>query len=924
MSNIVKIAIWFIAPVMLLACAAEDSSQDHLNRALSYFETGEDESALIELKNTLRMDPNNPDARWLLGKYQFAHGNCAAAVENLSKVIASGMFINEATPLFARCLLEINDLTALLEVYTEGLSESSRAIVLAAQGLGRLGLGENTRARILMEEAMSSGSELPYVRIAQLRLSQVLGDIPKEQLRVDTLAVLSEHPEDPFAWRFLGQLAFADQDLEAAEEAFTNAIDRGGNGGFDLLRRASVRIEMKEYSTAREDIQSAQAILEGHPYVSYLKGLLALGEEDLEAAKGYFDDVIAKVEENDSANFYVALTNFRLGNLAAAENAALKYNRGVPDDVAGASLLASILIQQGSFARAASVLEPFLANEEINDSVRLLYVGALLQQGEVEKAGKTLRTISAENLESKEQILSLSAAQILSGEDALGLKYLRRVIELDPGFYAADELLISTYLSQGEQQLALEAAHTLVEKDLENVRSLNVLGKTYMAVGDRDKATDVFLEVRRISPGDPTSLRVLSQLAIADKDFTAAEKYLREIIDVNDNAVFAYVGLANLYALQNQPEKMVEALNAARESDSTALQPRMILAQHYLISGDPEAALSVVNELTNDQKRLAKIVEVRAKAYLALRDYDGAQVYLEEWSGVAPENPEIYLLLSKVYAEKGDPVKVRANLNKSLELSPANLSALVSLARLDLYENKLALFADHIEILKEIAPTHPDVRVLAAENLRIGGNAGQALKQFEELYRDFPTREHLVFILRQLEEMKDYDRVLEWQNEWLSQNPGDMDMMLRAASVYDRQGNTEAANQYYQIVLDSNPTNTLALNNFAWNLKNVEPGRAVSYAKTAVDLDPRSAQFLDTYAMSLMSAGDLTNAKKIINKALAIQPKDPDLMWHHAMIESSLGNKKEAMIVLESIIDKYPEYSNIDEVKRLLQSLNTG
>ena len=69
--------------LLLSACGTELSDQEYVSRAKDALDKGELRSASIYLKNALAQNPNNAEARWLLGKAHLDIGDGGSAEKEL-------------------------------------------------------------------------------------------------------------------------------------------------------------------------------------------------------------------------------------------------------------------------------------------------------------------------------------------------------------------------------------------------------------------------------------------------------------------------------------------------------------------------------------------------------------------------------------------------------------------------------------------------------------------------------------------------------------------------------------------------------------------------------------------------------------------------------------------------------------------------
>lgn len=106
----------------------------------------------------------------------------------------------------------------------------------------------------------------------------------------------------------------------------------------------------------------------------------------------------------------------------------------------------------------------------------------------------------------------------------------------------------------------------------------------------------------------------------------------------------------------------------------------------------------------------------------------------------------------------------------------------------------------------------------------------------------------------------------------LDLDPSIVEAWIQIALIYDSQGKTDSSDQAYERVLQIDPRNMFACNNYAYALairgKDLERARDLSW--TAVQQNPQNAAYLDTYAWVLFQLGELDRALKYIEKAIEL------------------------------------------------------
>lgn len=126
----------------------------------------------------------------------------------------------------------------------------------------------------------------------------------------------------------------------------------------------------------------------------------------------------------------------------------------------------------------------------------------------------------------------------------------------------------------------------------------------------------------------------------------------------------------------------------------------------------------------------------------------------------------------------------------------------------------------------------------------------------------------------------------------------DSDVLVMLAQIAHDRGDNAASDTWFELAIEQNPQNIIALNNYAYylSLRGVKTEQAVEMAARVVALSPGSANFEDTYAWALYRNGEHEEALTWIELALQHEGDTPSatVLEHAGDILSALGRDDDA------------------------------
>jgi len=109
----VSLSVALLAAIAAVAGCAKDDPASYVASAKRYVEKSDYKAALIEVKNALQRDPDNPEARLIHATALLETGDPAGAEAEVRKAIALNIAADSAYPVLARAIAAQGDFRRL-------------------------------------------------------------------------------------------------------------------------------------------------------------------------------------------------------------------------------------------------------------------------------------------------------------------------------------------------------------------------------------------------------------------------------------------------------------------------------------------------------------------------------------------------------------------------------------------------------------------------------------------------------------------------------------------------------------------------------------------------------------------------------------------------------------------------------------------
>jgi len=715
---LLSLLVW---PVPSLASTAEE----YFKQAEGHINKGEYKAAVIQLKNSILLKPDNAQARLMLGKVYIEMGDGASAEKEVTVARDLGLDKTEwLVPLGQAYLMRGRNDEVLREItLEEDYPAELRADILVLQGNAYLAKRELREADSRYTEALQLRPDDTGALLGKASLA-VNANEPENALAL-VERVLSREPANVKGWLFKGEILRLQGKHKEAVDAYNHALSKVPDNIPGRIGRATSYIAIKDYDSALNDINYVHNKWPKLPSANYLQAVVYLNNRDFELAIETLQLVLAVAPDHLQSQLLIGTVYYLQDQLNQAQKHLESYLDKVPGQLSATKILAATYLKLNQPDSAIPLLEQALDPAPEDAQLLTLLGAAYLQIGDAVRG--------MENLDKAASIIPEAAAiriQLGTGQ--------RAAVDLQQGLIQADALLILTHLRKKDYLNALKDAEALAGKMPDHPLPYNLLGATYLAMQDNANARKAFEGALKVDDKFQPARLNLARLDQLEGKTKAAERQYQAILAEDDANTSAMLGLSRLASATGDSAASLQWLVRAHNARPDAVVPGMLLAERYLQVSEADKALEVTQTLRGAHPRERTVLRLMALAQLQTKDYAGAVITLRTLTEVLPQSPEAHYLLASALLKEGEQASARRHLDKALTLQPDYGPALIALVRLEINEKN---FEEAIGTLQQWLADHPDdlaMRMMLAKAFSGHGQRDEAIRQYRKILKADP------------------------------------------------------------------------------------------------------------------------------------------------------------------------------------------
>lgn len=387
-------------------------------------------------------------------------------------------------------------------------------------------------------------------------------------------------------------------------------------------------------------------------------------------------------------------------------------------------------------------------------------------------------------------------------------------------------------------------------------------GHTALRKQDFRQAEASFTEAGRLDPRSPLPALGMAESARIRNQSVETQKWLQRALSIAPKSPEALTAWGRWHYAQKNYAEAERAWNNAIAADSRATSPLVDLGDlNFNIRHNVDKAAEYYRKALQINPRLGGAHYALGMALLAKNAPDKAITAFEESARLSPGNPLPKHGLGRAYQQKKD------------------------------YRNALAAFDQALVI----SPDYYPARLAKGDIQMAQGNPQQAIAEFLTVSRAQP-------------------KLYEAQ--------------IKLGMAYQQKKQRAEAHAAYLAAMKLNPQAPLAYNNLAW-LATEEADKpsdaALEWARKAVALAPRQAEFQDTLGWVHLKRGEAAQACTVLEKAnMASGKNSAGIHYHLGAACAAAGRNQQALEAYGKALKLDPGFENAADAKAQISRLESA
>ncbi|MFP4126861.1 MAG: tetratricopeptide repeat protein [Alphaproteobacteria bacterium] len=595
-----------LAVTALVACSSpEERAEQHFERALAHVEAGNDAKAMIELRNVLRIEPENAEALYEVGRLHQRAERWPQAMEAYRAAAAE-------RPGYVDANMARGELALLGDAVDDAEDAAAAILEHHPDHLG----GRTLEAAVMLRRDRTDAALAAAEAIVDEDASQ------ENAIAVVVGALVARGDDDAAAERLDAALARLD-DSVVLRRLRIALHQRAGD--VEGARRMYGELVALEPENVRHRLALAEFLTE---------------EDQAGAAESVLREALGEVESGSDAGAALVGLIYREQGADAAEAELERLIERHPQEMRYRFLLADLATRDGRIDAAESALRGVVdtAGDDatVNDAKAAL---ARLSLGaeELESAKSLADEVLADDDSHRAAHFVRGLVHLAEDDPGEALRNARGALERDRRWTPGLKLLAEAHLRRGETELAVSTLRDVTELDPTDAGAAELLATLLTRRGDLDSALEVWDRLVEDSERADRARLARAQIRMSQENWSAAEADIRRLLETPERQFGGTVLAGSLDLARERHEDSRDWFGKALEMEPGSNEAVAGLVQAYVAEGDLDAAVAFLQERTAARSQDAFAFRLKGELLARQGELDAAIAAYERTVELAPE-----------------------------------------------------------------------------------------------------------------------------------------------------------------------------------------------------------------------------------------------------------------------------------------------
>ncbi|MGB0936518.1 MAG: XrtA/PEP-CTERM system TPR-repeat protein PrsT [Colwellia sp.] len=881
----------------IIAGCSKKTSVEYIDEARELLESGKNSAAIISLKNALKNENNNIEARFLLGSIYEQEGQWLNAKKELEIAYEAGANKNEALLLLTKVHYRLDDVDYLVPLdghkdYGD-LANLYRAIIALKEG-------DITKSKALLDEVILVNNHKEVSELALAWDYFLNRDYTNSLLTLEKLTDFNYIKDDLIELK-IANLVSQNKHADAAEELET-FLSLHRQSHIHRLQLAEQYTKARNYTKAEENADLLLTLFKNNVLLNRIKAEIKFNEQNYTLAKEYAD--IALRNSQDVLSKVIAgVSSYKLEQYESSYNYLSSVKNHFPDDHLVKQIL-NLLSSQLSLGKT----DDELLSENIRD---------LISRGEYDEMRIAISEASPESAEGVID-LRLGLLKAIEGDTSYANDFQRAIASGYAGIEPSI-LLAQKYMEEKAYDKVLEIADSLEHQHKSTAMLLQ--GSVLIEKGEYKKAINIYDSILLDEPNNTGAMFKLSEIYSITENYAKSIDYLKKIYAFSSSNIHAVQRLFKL-SLSNDFRADVERFFISQaQADEKNVNRHIVVAEFYVLQGDLEKALVIASRYLLKHPKQLEMSLLKVRVLLSLgRVYDANNI-IEVLDNKYSNQIEVVKSKAYILNINGKRSEAINLLEDFFNLNSNNINDDFSLMLASLYFENRDFAKTNMALVKVINKTHPKYLRVSGKLALLNRDNLRAMDFLSQAYDSQPSSVLALELAQAMQNMNKYDKAITLLERALSNADSNELIMLKykLAELYEER-NPEKAELYYNQLLNDTNESAGALNNIAWfyyTQQRFNEGKI--HAISALEKAPNVAPINNTLGAILLALNEFSKANEYFRRSVEIEPNNANYkVW--LMKGLMLQGEKEAAQKLRDTIDV--ESLNTDTKKLFKEIFN--